>query len=901
MATTDASASTVREELEPLAEQILSYFRDAVDAAEAKLANPSQGLTVHSLASVNTLTSSTAQSFNAVSENLRRALESAVCCPAIARVEVLNEAGNREVLFITPGGAPLPRIGELRTASYLSPAGRLAAIPVGAELRIRGGPGIKTYELLSRERLAPERRYDGWDSKNTIVERDQAAPWTVVSLRALLRAAIQGDDGMALLDMLLSGDEAETNVFEGIRRAIRTKIELRQQHSLDPFQDEIFRLPLQSQIAILGPPGSGKTTTLVKRLGQKLDRQSLDDEEAASVAKAYAGMNGHSNSWLMFSPTELLRLYVKEAFNRAGIAAPDGQVLHWDSYRFKTSRNQLSILGTSAGRGFVLRDQLNSIQPSTLNDLVSWFEDFDGWQRETFWTEMLDHALRVASSDEPRLKAVAPALVRSVEYALKTDASSVFQDLQSQARQLGDLANELRKETDKTLRRAFARLLATNPKLMDDLGAFLATLGRAADPTDEPEEGDDDDDELPPPRTPREETFNAYVRTMRAVARASISGRLRPRSRNGQIAAWLGDRVPDEAMLRRVGASILMSSSLRSLTGSPRLFLRRMPSRYRRYRRERAVEGRWYKAGGFGPLEISPLELDVVMLATLRGARSMLRDNAIAASVNEPAYASLRSVRDLFRSQVLVDEVTDFSPIQLACMAALCDPATDSLCVCGDFNQRVTAWGLRRISDLRWVSNDFDVRPISVTYRHSRQLNQLAHRLASLSDEKSDEAVLPQHVNNEGVDPVLGIGLSGHSLSTWLAARIAEIEALVAPLPSVAILANGEAAAQLIADGLNKQLERSNLRCSACVDGKVKGDEGDVRVYNVQHIKGLEFEAVFFVGVDTLADAKPDLFDKFLYVGATRAAMYLGVTTEGDRLPARMQGLAASFCKDWSK
>jgi len=31
------------------------------------------------------------------------------------------------------------------------------------------------------------------------------------------------------------------------------------------------------------------------------------------------------------------------------------------------------------------------------------------------------------------------------------------------------------------------------------------------------------------------------------------------------------------------------------------------------------------------------------------------------------------------------------------------------------------------------------------------------------------------------------------------------------------------------------------------------GNENDVRVFDIQHIKGLEFEAVFFVGVDRLA------------------------------------------------
>jgi hypothetical protein len=40
-----------------------------------------------------------------------------------------------------------------------------------------------------------------------------------------------------------------------------------------------------------------------------------------------------------------------------------------------------------------------------------------------------------------------------------------------------------------------------------------------------------------------------------------------------------------------------------------------------------------------------------------------------------------------------------FSPVQLACMAQLCDPAANSFVACGDFNQRITSWGSRSDAD----------------------------------------------------------------------------------------------------------------------------------------------------------------------------------------------------------
>lgn len=92
-------------------------------------------------------------------------------------------------------------------------------------------------------------------------------------------------------------------------------------------------------------------------------------------------------------------------------------------------------------------------------------------------------------------------------------------------------------------------------------------------------------------------------------------------------------------------------------------------------------------------------------------------------------------------------------------------------------------------------------------------------------------------------------------------------------------------------------LEQRNIRIVGCKEGRVVGDASEVRVFDIQHIKGLEFEAVFFVGIDLLAERMPDLFQRFFYVGATRAATYLGITCQGD-LPARLEATRPHFKTD---
>jgi hypothetical protein len=62
----------------------------------------------------------------------------------------------------------------------------------------------------------------------------------------------------------------------------------------------------------------------------------------------------------------------------------------------------------------------------------------------------------------------------------------------------------------------------------------------------------------------------------------------------------------------------------------------------------------------------------------------------------------------------------------------------------------------------------------------------------------------------------------------------------------------------------------------------------------------LEFEGVFFIGIDRLAEKLPDLFDKYLYVGTTRAAFYLGLTTEKVALPQKIVSLKDAFGENWT-
>lgn len=882
--------------IEQVAGEALAQLESIAEKAKKKLLNGrTQGS--DALASINTMTSSsTIQRLDQISQANRESYQVLVAEPAIARVVVADEERKEKTYYIC---RTTPVSGFPNLASYRAPVGRLATLAIGAEFTLPNGTVV---EVLERAQLRPYALADGWDSRDTIVETEHFGPFTIESLRALLTEVAGQEVTEDILDQLLAEETVKANIINGVRRSVITKMGLRDQPILDQYQDEIFRLPLDKRLLILGPPGTGKTTTLIRRLGQKLDTAFLEEGEQRLIETVASAQGiAHANSWLMFTPTELLKQYLKEAFAREGVPASDLRIRTWQDYRRELARNAFGILRTASGGGvFVLKDNLPSLLFNALEQPIKWFDDFERHQRNSFAKDLFDAAtflqMHALSSD------LGSELHRIVDQVRNFGLVGTFGALANMQSTIQALTTSLKEGSDGKIKAALNLQLNRNRTFLDELARVIDSLQQApatdADDQDDPDA--DEEEDATAPRTGRAAALNAYMQAVRAQARAAASKRaVSKTSRNGKIIEWLGDRGLTEADRTDVGASLLLQASARRFVNPVKRYLDGVPKRYRAFRRERQPENTWYHHEGFEARDIHPLELDIVLLAILRAAGDLISRPNIQRDIDSPAWSSLQTILGHYRNQILVDEATDFSPIQLGCMAALTHPQLRSFFACGDFNQRLTTWGARSADDLKWVFADFDIKKITVSYRQSKQLSELARAMIRAVGGTEQDSNLPEHMDSAGVAPaLLEQATNTETIVSWLADRIREIERFVGQLPSTAIFVNTEDDVVPVANALNAALAEHNIQVIACREGQAVGQESNVRVFDIQHIKGLEFEAVFFVGIDQLATLHPALFDKYLYVGTTRAATYLGVTCQGT-LPSAIEGLRTHFCQDW--
>ena len=832
-----------------------------------------------------------AYSLMRVRDDIRQGLRRLKVEPFVADVLAQDELGQvRRVYFSRTTAHSVDGLdGQLCNIDAC--LGRLAEQSPGESIEIvpHGRPPI-TYQILERTQLRPNKSEIGWDAIDVRAEINMLKA-SIKSLRDFLtQVSAEPTESADFLGALFAEDESARAVQEGIRRGVINRVSLRDQPVLDRYQGEVFRLPVSRRVMLSGPPGTGKTTTLIRRLAQKRNQASVLDSEGPLLPPDRMGEFFHPDNWVMFTPTELLKLFLKEAFAREGIAASDERVRTWSDERRRLSRDVFRVLRSERGGRFTLVDETTGLRECGSESLMALAEAFKRYfEQQT--TEQYETALHgLLDSDDPVLAALVETMRgRTRSQTPRLDPLFDFVEFHESLR---SQINQLSIDVDTVVHGVINRLLNRDRNFLAELGMFLENL--SVEEEEEEEEDIEGVDEHIPSRDSRLIAAEAIRRALNAKAIALDEGRrISNTSRNAEVLARLGSFVPEDDELRSLGRKLTRLRRLRFLTNTYRNLIDRIPVIYQRFRRAAIRDGQWYSPDSrdsANRYRVAGAEVDVMLLLMLRNARRFLLRQGGRGLREDTRVSSLEAVKSEYVTQVLVDEAPDFSPVQLACMLEMAHPTFQSYFACGDVRQRATRWGLRDLAQLSWISPDFEVRRIEICYRQSRRMAALAGAATSLRGAEPPVCHVPDFVEDDDVWPLLREHLAGQPLAQWLADRIREIERILGSVPSIAIVVDGDEKIDPLISNLRPILLRQNLDVLGCKEGRMMGLESQIRVFDVQYIKGLEFEAVFFVGVDRLVASHSDLFENYLLIGVTRAATYLGLTCEGS-LPSALESL----------
>lgn len=778
-------------------------------------------------------------------------------------------------------------------ANYKTNLGALAEYEPGEEVEIEFSDRIETMRVIERALVQPQRPAGKWDSVYGSIETEEWSD-TPASLRELLVEIPLATDELSDIYGEIESEEAQAieaaSKRDGGRRDSLRALSLRDQAVLDKFQGRIFRLPLSQRIFLSGPAGTGKTTTLIKRLAQKVDVELWENHERESLALVPA------ESWVMFTPTDLLRTYLKEAFAKERVPAPDSCVKTWASERHRLARDVLKILKSEASGLFLLK---KAPLLCDTKSLAIWqlFVAFQSFLERDVKSRISKAFAVVAAHASGDLANLAHGLQQSVGGS-SASYDRLFDLVRRQA-ELSSHDKELGEKVAQEVRRVVSVLTRSHPRLVHELSTDEALLSGKSPSGREGNAVARSRQEKNPLKRALRELEGAIVSLAREKGRKA-----RRSTRYEPIIRWLGARIPSEADLLGLDHLVVLRASVAVLATASRQLLDEIPEAFQRFRRKQVQLG--IKNGFYRPdvgpnvrqREITEPEVDVVILAMLRAIRQLTKKPG-RIPVGTP-LALVSAVQGEYRVQVLVDEATDFSAVQLGCMLGLSDPAFDSFFATGDFQQRMTKTGVQSFEEFTSVAHDFQHKAIDVGYRQSPSLTALSRELAILiSDEGS--GVKAFYENEPGdVPPLLEEHLADvRGQAAWVAHHVGEIEHILGILPAIAIFVSSDVEISPLETALRLQLEERHVAVRGCPGGHNVGLENEVRIFSAEYIKGLEFEAVFFVGVDRTASLFPELWRQILYVGTTRASRYLGLTCDAT-LPGELEHIRPHFGTSWS-
>lgn len=231
---------------------------------------------------------------------------------------------------------------------------------------------------------------------------------------------------------------------------------------------------------------------------------------------------------------------------------------------------------------------------------------------------------------------------------------------------------------------------------------------------------------------------------------------------------------------------------------------------------------------------------------------------------------------------ILIDEGHDFAPEWLKLITQMVDPTTNSLLLLYDDAQSIYDRGQKRNFSLKSVGIQASGRTtiLKINYRNTRQILQLAHRVAGdmltpedAKDEDGIPLLKPLSCGREGPDPIV-IDLPTFS---ECAARVAELladqHAQGHAWGEMAVLCRHKDEMFLCADALRRKGLPHRVRLKP---GDFKPEHDSIKLMTMHASKGLEWPVVAVVTSDEerkARDVKKDseLEARLAYVAATRA------------------------------
>ena len=663
-------------------------------------------------------------------------------------------------------------------------------------------------------------------------------------------------------------------------------------------------------VVINGGPGTGKTTTLIQRLKLLINEDDLKDyrynhEDCKLSDEQIRIASDPERNWIFFSPTELLRQFMRDNMNYEGLTDTNRKTVVWADYlRKQLVRDSYQFAGDEYPFDFAkssMNDQpiFNSNHLTIINQFI----------RE-YITEMKKKLKIVAEIDTSPFKwhQVGKRITEICKGADKQIIATsslirIMFDLDA-IREMptpqGVLsANDVIDTYQKQIQRISTSYMAEWRKDEDFYVSLveMAKNWKNNNLTEEEEEEVTEMDEEEILAGAENKLLSTLKNMIKRLALHTIDTKITLNGRAKQLYDKVESRIINSDYENLADYAYFMQFFYPVIHNYEGYLFNKITTIYKNFRREALKRGMagWNKKllkqiveeGKNRPLCQQEQALLIGFINNLVLSIRSVSIHRFEALKHKFAVA----YKDVCRPVIGIDEATDYTLVDYYAISSLRHYKVSSFTLTGDMMQGLRLDGVTDWMDLQRPNffSKVDVKDLTVSYRQSPKLMDLAdaiyeHEMGEPSPytcrlEKDDSCPFPLLLESDDEE----------EKAEWIAKRVLEVKQKYGFVPSIAVFVadkNDAAALETLLkdDG---RLENNGIDVKDCSAGDNLSAQDVLRIFPIDKVKGMEFEVVFFHNIDKIKASK--LVSRYLYVGLSRATFFMGVITSSidfDILPS---------------
>ena len=684
-----------------------------------------------------------------------------------------------------------------------------------------------------------------------------------------------------------------------LTKYIRQQGKLRFNPILDPIQSRIKTQNLYNDVTVVidGGPGTGKTTTMIQRLKYLTDWDVAikeDSENGTNLYQLTAVQRDHlyaaikeQRDWMFFSPSELLKEYLADAMNREGLTNTNAKVWNWAEYRNKIVRENYMLIDPSNDNAPFKASRNKEVLFLECNNIIKDFSDF-------FLDDFKQIKKKFPKINESEKQYLWMSIAINIQKRFEeSDGFTIMQFIQlfNTLEQLYSKdCRELLQENRNTVKRIANEiyLLSKEKDSVYDMLTSLANV-QVVEQTDDVDEEQETIDGVEMDEHESDSKIILMIRTWyKRFCYSKKNSEIRLTPRQEQLSELLIPVLTEnhQKLLDRVGELALFEQYAKYTRGIRSNLFGGFAAKYKRFRRQALAnkDKSWNLAELEGILkrregkELHPQEQALLIGFINNLVKMVLRITKVR--LNHPF---MEAYHDLARPIIGVDEVTDFCECDIYAMQSLLYNDYSSFTLCGDLMQRLTQQGITSWDRIEPFLSNMKLLEMRTSYRQSTSLLKVAQAL--YTDTIGEAPNYKAYMKSTKVpQPLAYCSLDESAKIVWIEKRIKEVYiAYGKKLPSIAIFLNNKNEIREFVDRLRDTefIYDAGLEIVDGSEGNVLASSNQIRVYPIDVVKGMEFDVVFFHNIDN-AIVDENLIKRYIYVGVSRAAFFLGITLNNE-------------------